>query len=63
MPAKCWAKWRTRVTCIVINDEAHHAWRKNPEVKVSGKEAKEAAEEANHLDQRSWTASTRPAVF
>lgn len=31
---------------LVINDEAHHAWRKNPEVKVSGKEAKEAVEEA-----------------
>ncbi|MEN6470940.1 MAG: DEAD/DEAH box helicase family protein [Clostridiaceae bacterium] len=31
---------------LVINDEAHHAWRKNPEIKVSGKEAKEAAEEA-----------------
>jgi DNA modification methylase/superfamily II DNA or RNA helicase len=31
---------------IVINDEAHHAWRRNPEIKVSGKEAKEAAEEA-----------------
>jgi type III restriction enzyme len=31
---------------LVINDEAHHAWRKNPEIKVKGKEAKEAAEEA-----------------
>jgi type III restriction enzyme len=31
---------------LVINDEAHHAWRKNPEIKVKGKEAKEAAKEA-----------------
>ncbi|MDD3995356.1 MAG: DEAD/DEAH box helicase family protein [Bacilli bacterium] len=31
---------------LVINDEAHHAWRKNPEIKVSGKEAKEAEREA-----------------
>jgi type III restriction enzyme len=31
---------------LVINDEAHHAWRKNPEIKVKGKEAKEAEEEA-----------------
>ncbi len=31
---------------LVINDEAHHAWRKNPEIKVSGREAKEAVEEA-----------------
>mgnify|MGYP001472130541 CR=1 FL=1 len=30
---------------IVINDEAHHAWRKNPELKVS-KDLKELAEEA-----------------
>lgn len=31
---------------IVINDEAHHAWRKNPEVKVSlaGQDKKEYAE-------------------
>jgi type III restriction enzyme len=31
---------------LVINDEAHHAWRKNPEVKAKGKEAKVAEEEA-----------------
>ncbi|MDR1451831.1 MAG: DEAD/DEAH box helicase family protein [Helicobacteraceae bacterium] len=31
---------------LVINDEAHHAWRKNPEIKVKGKEAKEAEKEA-----------------
>jgi type III restriction enzyme len=31
---------------LVINDEAHHAWRKNPEIKIKGKEAKEAEEEA-----------------
>lgn len=31
---------------LVINDEAHHAWRKNPEIKVKGKEAAKAAEEA-----------------
>lgn len=31
---------------LVINDEAHHAWRKNPEIKVSGKEAREAEREA-----------------
>ncbi|MGI6154006.1 MAG: BPTD_3080 family restriction endonuclease [Christensenellaceae bacterium] len=40
---------------LVINDEAHHAWRRNPEIKVSGKEAKAAAEEAtvwiNGLDR------------
>ena len=31
---------------LVINDEAHHAWRKNPEIKVSlqGQEKKEYAE-------------------
>ena len=32
---------------LVINDEAHHAWRKNPEVKVKmTKEGKEAEQEA-----------------
>lgn len=32
---------------LVINDEAHHAWRKNPEIKVKLKgEAKEAEREA-----------------
>lgn len=32
---------------LVINDEAHHAWRKNPEVKVKlSKEQKEAEQEA-----------------
>lgn len=40
---------------LIINDEAHHAWRKNPEIKVKGKEAKEAEKEAtiwiNGLDR------------
>lgn len=32
---------------LVINDEAHHAWRKNPEIKVKlTKEQKEAVQEA-----------------
>ena len=44
---------------LVINDEAHHAWRKNPENKGKlTKEQKEAEQQATI-----WIASTRPGIF
>ena len=47
-PAVCWASWRAIKDIIVINDEAHHAYRKPPEVKIS---KKQAAEQGIDLDE------------
>ena len=43
--ARCWASWRRARNLLVINDEAHHAWRVPPGEKPAGV-AKAELEEA-----------------
>ena len=55
MCAKFWAKLKAGATnLLVINDEAHHAWRVPPKVKIAGlskDELKEATKWVGGLDR------------